>query len=1126
MSAPRSIGRGCRLLKILSQSIQGLRLNPSAGQEDKLRELCHVMRNRHVDAILLQETRIPGGGTSSCSIDGSVFHLARHAGPTGNGVSGGNGFGGVAVLMTSQMHSMWDRSIRSYGERLMALRFRLRWGHCVTIGCGYAPHSQYPAADRSDFRSDLLDLEAATHHRDSLLIGADINCEPGNRFSPKLHPRAVGNFGSSAQNSGGVQFLSTLSAAELCLAPTFFQKRKNDTWHDNFNGRGKGRGHAIDSWIVRSRSMRYVSDCGSKSPLATTDHRSMQIVIRDRALPKPRTIKCRSFGDVRLLQRPETAAEYIAAFQKELSISKSSDTPYSRLVQAASKAKAEALPAKHLSQSWFECHKAAIVRAISARNVALGHYESVKTANAHAKFRRARANLKQVKLEAKSRWIESQVALADDTNARASWQAWQAIKDLRAGIGIPARATIPLMNKKDGSCSKSPSESATVFQQHFQDVFGHDSFFDKDAANSIPQRPIEEHMCDLPDDTDIEHHITKASANGAPGIDQVSARELQILWSVDGPPRSLLRDLVHNFWHTSEVEPEWLISKLTILYKGSGDAKDTNRYRAICLMQSAAKLVGSIITSRLIKLLQSQGLEEQNGFMPQRGTTDGIFVLKQALARRKEFGQETWVLLLDLVKAFDRVNREMLWILCSKFGVPDLIVRHIRALYEGSVLKCTIDGVKATIPSTTGVKQGDNLASALFLIVVQLALESLSWPDECDELWFFTAADGVVSHRSVDLSRAEVAFTLRQLLYADDCGVMFHSRRALSSGSNALISHLQKFSLQVHYAPLGRPPESSKTVAMHIPTGRPVDVEPDTQPLSITAFIIGERSFPAGSIPFTVSAKYLGATLSSDLTDDIEIQSRIAAAHGAFAKIRPILRHKLSTATKRSLYTMFVLPVLLHGSECWSLTAANLQTLRVFHHDCVRRICKVSRWWQWRHRVTTKRLLNMLEVPDLLAYIDQRTLRWLGHIARMGQHRLPKRLLFSWVIGKRRQGRPQKCFNTRATELLCDLVEHQGMIGSRQFSDGRLLRSARNAPEPPQLPVRYAYTERFARIMLWADRAQDRVEWKRHVATFLKVQHGFQPKPKNSRSKARVSRPYGDARDSAGYGDVILSPNR
>ena len=106
---------------------------------------------------------------------------------------------------------------------------------------------------------------------------------------------------------------------------------------------------------------------------------------------------------------------------------------------------------------------------------------------------------------------------------------------------------------------------------------------------------------------------------------------------------------------------------------------------------------------------------------PQRGTSDGIFVLKQALARRKEFGQETWALLLDLVKAFDRANREMLWILCSIFGAPDLIVRHIRALYEGSVLKCAIDGVKATIPSTTGVKQGDNLSkiSKLFNVSIK-----------------------------------------------------------------------------------------------------------------------------------------------------------------------------------------------------------------------------------------------------------------------------------------------------------------------------------------------------------------------------------------------------------------------
>ena len=44
-----------------------------------------------------------------------------------------------------------------------------------------------------------------------------------------------------------------------------------------------------------------------------------------------------------------------------------------------------------------------------------------------------------------------------------------------------------------------------------------------------------------------------------------------------------------------------------------------------------------------------------------RGCTDGIFTVKMAIKKRREHGLETWIMFLDLVKAFDRVPREPLW---------------------------------------------------------------------------------------------------------------------------------------------------------------------------------------------------------------------------------------------------------------------------------------------------------------------------------------------------------------------------------------------------------------------------------------------------------------------------------
>jgi hypothetical protein len=55
--------------------------------------------------------------------------------------------------------------------------------------------------------------------------------------------------------------------------------------------------------------------------------------------------------------------------------------------------------------------------------------------------------------------------------------------------------------------------------------------------------------------------------------------------------------------------------------------------------------------------LKGFGIEEQ----PDKGCADATFTLKTALQTLREHDQESWVLFVDLVKAYDTVNREMLW---------------------------------------------------------------------------------------------------------------------------------------------------------------------------------------------------------------------------------------------------------------------------------------------------------------------------------------------------------------------------------------------------------------------------------------------------------------------------------
>ena len=85
---------------------------------------------------------------------------------------------------------------------------------------------------------------------------------------------------------------------------------------------------------------------------------------------------------------------------------------------------------------------------------------------------------------------------------------------------------------------------------------------------------------------------------------------------------------------------------------------------------------------------------------------DTVFTVKSALKKRREHGLESWVLFLDLVKVFDRVPRDAPWKVLAKFGVPEKLIRLLKALHVNFIVKITISEIIHYIDSIVGVKQG------------------------------------------------------------------------------------------------------------------------------------------------------------------------------------------------------------------------------------------------------------------------------------------------------------------------------------------------------------------------------------------------------------------------------------
>ena len=136
---------------------------------------------------------------------------------------------------------------------------------------------------------------------------------------------------------------------------------------------------------------------------------------------------------------------------------------------------------------------------------------------------------------------------------------------------------------------------------------------------------------------------------------------------------------------------------------------------------------------------------------------------------------------------------------------------------------------------------------------------------------------------------------------------------------------------------------------------------------------------------------------------------RAEAAGKAFGALRKCVfgSTSVSFAAKKAVYETLVLSIMLYGSESWCLPEHLLQQLRVLHARCLRSMCRVTRKHTWDHHISTEELMSRTGLDSADFYVAQRQLRWLGHVARMDFHRLPRRMLSAWTPHKRPIGAPR-----------------------------------------------------------------------------------------------------------------------
>ena len=134
-----------------------------------------------------------------------------------------------------------------------------------------------------------------------------------------------------------------------------------------------------------------------------------------------------------------------------------------------------------------------------------------------------------------------------------------------------------------------------------------------------------------------------------------------------------------------------------------------------------------------------------------------------------------------------------------------------------------------------------------------------------------------------------------------------------------------------------------------------------------------------------------------------EISQRVSAAWGNWKRCSGVLcDRRMPVKLKGKIYKTVVRPALLYGTETWATTRGQEARLEVNEMRMLRWMCGVTR----RDKIRSEHIRGTTGVVQASKKITEKRLKWYGHVRRMKEEHIVRRMLDVEIPGKRRRGRP------------------------------------------------------------------------------------------------------------------------
>ena len=946
-------------------------------------EVVETLTRRRVDLCCLQETRARGQGVRVVVGKDSRYKYIW----SGNG----EGSGGVAIMLAEKW---WDKTfeVQPVSDRIMGIRMVV--GKVVSsFICVYAPQVGLSKQTKDHFYEKLISTAAKVPASEQLFICGDWNGHIGTDRAgyEEIH----GGHAVGRRNDEGERLLEFAMANDLVVGNSVFEKRPK---HLVTYQSGEVTTQ-IDYLLYRRSFRRHVTNV--KVILGEECASQHRLVVGDFTITAPRQKKQKFVPRVKLwrLKNPAIKAELAEAFEAKVqdtdatSVEERWSTLKDSLQQAAEQVCGISKKHQWRKQTWWwddlvesavkekrRCYK--VWKAGGSREA----YNVAKRAASRAVYH-ARHDAQRTAVE------ELDPKTAD---------IYKLAKQMRReNQGVVGEKPV-----KNDECALSLDVEAkkVAWKQHYQRLLNIEFPWKQEDLSIEPpvEGPSEQITPEM-----ISKAIQKMGMGKAAGPSGIVAEMLKPCGEVGV---LLIRELIEAIILEGHIPSEWEVSYIVSLYKGKGDALERGNYRGLKLIDQVMKVLERVAEQLIRKKVPIDDM--QFGFMPGRGTTDAIFIVRQMQEKYLAGNKPLYLAFVDLEKAFDRVPRQVIWWAMRKLGVEEWLVKLVQSMYANVRSRVRVeDGYSEEFGVIVGVHQGSVLSPLLFIIV----LEALSIQFRTGCPWELLYADDLaIMAESMEelLQKMEV---WKEGMEEKGLRVNMGKTKCMISGSQ--LDKLQKTgklpcavcltgtgrnsiycgtcSCWVHKKCSGikgaLTPDPLYTCPRCKGTARPVDGRPAKE------VTVGEHK-----LEVVHEFCYLGDMLSSGGGCELAVTVRCRTAWGKFRELLPVLTNRHLPLTSRGrVYSTCIRSVMLHGAETWAATSITLNRLRRNDRAMIRWICRVKP----QDDVRSDSLLEKLGIKDIETVLRTKRMRWLGHVERSTGWIARVRDIN--ILGKKAPGRPK-----------------------------------------------------------------------------------------------------------------------